>query len=284
MLWPRRVVIFTVVSVTWSDRIVVICVAAVLAGCAHAGGDSEQAVIEISSGGGLAPSVMRVSDTLPRVWISGYGHYLRRPATGVESPAMPVLEERRLSEAAVLRLLEDARGAGLLAESPDYGTPRIYDAMNTRIVVVADGTRHEVLVQALGYPVVDLDAATTAARQRVSQFVDDAEHPGRLPGAGAAQTYTPTQAAVFVLGPAAPGTTAVPASWPLGDLATIGAAVQSPAPGARCVVVAGSDLRAVAAAADGVAAFAPWQSGKSLWDIAIRPLLPDEHSCADVGG
>lgn len=271
----------------------------VIAGCAHAGNDnrnatmseqfthsraSNEVVIEVSSGGGLAPPVVRVGDSLPRVWISGDGRYLRQLEGGADTPALVALEQRQLPEAALQSLLAEASGAGLLADSPDYGTPRIYDAVNTRILVVADGRRHDVRVRALGYPVADLDAATVAARERVSRFIDLLEHPERIAGVGAPSPYTPTGVAVFVLGPAAASAATPPATWPLGDLAMVGTPTTWPAQSARCLIATDAERQDVEAAAAGIIRSAPWRSAGALWEIAMRPLLPDEHTCADVVG
>ncbi len=271
----------------------------VVASCTHAGNGNhkdttsgqfrhpsgaDQVVIQVSSGGGLVQPVVRVGDSLPRVWISGDGRYLRRVARETDTPALVALEERRIPEAALQNLLAEANNAGLLAGSPDFGTPRIFDAVNTRILVVTDGRRHDVLVRALGYPVADLDAATVAARERVSRFIDLLEHPERIAGVSAARTYTPTGAAVWVLGPAAASTAMPAATWPLGDLATVGTPTNWPAPSARCLVVTGADLHAVDSAAARITRTAPWRSGDTLWQIAMRPLLPDEHTCADFAG
>ncbi len=62
--------------------------------------------------------------------------------------------------------------AGLLVDNPDYGKTLIADAMVTRVVVVTGGTRHQVHVAALGYPNPGLDATATAARARLSEFLD----------------------------------------------------------------------------------------------------------------
>ena len=96
-------------------------------------------------------------------------------------------------------LLDQARSAGLLADNPDYGKPLIADAMVTRVVIVTGGTRHQVLVSALGYPNPGLDATAMAARAKLSQFIDVLQHPERIAGVSAPQAYTPDQLAVFVL-------------------------------------------------------------------------------------
>lgn len=262
-------------------------VTALAAGCATARTDSPAAsddmVIEVSTGGGLAPPVVRVADTLPRIWIGGDGRYLRQSATA-ETTALDTVEERRLPDSAVQSLLDEAGDAGLLADAPDFGTPKIFDAANTRVVVVADGTRHDVLIRALGYPVPDLDAATAATRKRVSEFIDALEHPERIAGAGAPQRYVPAAVAVYVLGPSTSPATEPTGTWPLGDLAAAGTPTQWPTQSARCFVVTGADVTTLETAAAGVPRFAPWRAGNVMWDLALRPLLPDEHTCADVTG
>lgn len=241
-------------------------------------------VIELSIGGGLAPPAVRVSDSLPRVWIGGDGRYLRQPPDGASNPALPAIEERQISEDAVIALIDQARSAGLLADNPDYGKPLIADAMVTRVVIVTGGTRHEVRVSALGYPNAGLDDAVMAARARLSAFIDVLQHPERIAGVSGPTPYPPAQLAVFVLGPAGAAGEKPTATWPLGDPASAGAPSDWPSGSARCLVVSGGDVTSVANAAAAADRFTPWKSGNELWDIALRPLLPDEHSCGDVVG
>lgn len=273
----------------------VLAALATMAGCGHSpdgekttvaetfatSSGSDEVAIEVSTGGGLVLPAVRVSDSLPRVWISGTGRYLRQ-MPGPDMPALATLEERRIPDAALQSLLAQAGDAGLLADNPDYGNPNIADAMNTRIVIVSEGKRREVLVRALGYPAAGLDPTATAARERVSRFIDSLENPGAIAGVGDPHPYAPTAVAVFILGPATGTPASAPARWPLGDLATIGEPTQWPAPSARCQLVTGADIQAVNTAAAGITRFVPWSAGDTLWQVAMRPLLPDERSCADV--
>lgn len=259
-------------------------IAIVLAGCANTATADDGVVIELSVGGGLAPSAVRVSDSLPRVWIGGDGRYLRQTPEGPPNPALPAIEERRISEDAVAGLLDQARSASLLADDPAYGKPLIADAMVTRLVVVTGGTRREVRVSALGYPNAGLDDAAVAARARLSAFIDVLQNPERIAGVSAPTPYTPARLAVFVLGAADASSEKAPAAWPLGDLGSAGSQSDWPAGSARCLVVSGGDVTSVADAAVGADRFTPWSSGDRLWDIGLRPLLPDEFSCADVVG
>jgi len=241
-------------------------------------------VIEVSVGGGLVPPHARVTDTLPQIWITGDGRYLRQTPDTPANQALATLQQWRIPETALPGLIDAARTAGLLEDNPDYGKTSIVDAMVTRVVVVSGGFRHEVLVSAVGYPNPGLDAAAVAARERLSGFLDVLEHPERIAGVSGPAPYTPTELAVFVLGTADDSTPGTPAVWPLGDLGSAGEPVDWPTATAGCRVLSGDDVAAVSAAAAGATAVGPWRSGDGLWAIALRPLLPDEHSCADVTG
>lgn len=245
---------------------------------------TDSMVIEVSTGGGLAVPAVRVSDSLPRIWITGDGRYLQQTSDGPANPALIALEERRIPETALAGLFDGARTAGLLEDDPDYGSSQIADAMVTRIVIVTAGTRHEVLVSALGYPDPGLPDAAIAARARLTQFLDALRHPERITGVSDPARYPPSAMAVFILGPASDPASGSPALWPLDDPGTAGAPTDWPVRSARCLVVAGEELASVASAAAEKDRFSPWRFGDNLWDIALRPLLPDEQSCADAVG
>ena len=268
--------------------------AVVVAGCSHTAptagegptlaGASDDMVIEVSVGGGLVPPHARVTDTLPQIWIAGDGRYLRQTPDAPANQALATLQEWRIPEAALPGLIDAARTAGLLADNPDYGKSRVVDAMVTRVVVVSGGFRHEVLVSAVGYPDPGLDDAAVAARERLSGFLDVLQHPERIDGVSGPTPYTPSELAVFVLGSAEDSAPGTPAVWPLGDLGSAGEPVDWPTKTARCLVLSGDDVTAVTSAAAGTSVVGPWRSGDGVWAVTLRPLLPDEHSCADVTG
>lgn len=241
----------------------------------------DEAILEVTASGGIPPPEVRVSDTLPRVWLAGDGRYLAPSSTAETStPALVAVEERHLTEAAIQSLLRDAQQAGLLEPDAEYGKPEVFDAVNTRIAIVAGGRRHDVIVRALGYPVSDLDEATVTARAEVARFLDDLEHPASLSGVGEPRPYSPTEIAVFVLGPAT--SDVLPAIWPLGDLDTLGTLTRWPTETARCFVISGTDAATLLPIAAQTPRSTPWQSANARWQIVLRPLLPDEHTCADV--
>jgi hypothetical protein len=49
-----------------------------------------------------------------------------------------------------------------------------------------------------------------------------------------------------------------------------------------CVVATGDQARAVLAAAGTADATTPWVTPDGRWSVLLRPLLPDETSCADL--
>ena len=214
----------------------VVVVVVVIASCTHAGNDNQkdttsgqfahpsgadQVVIRVFSGGGLVQPVVRVGDSLPRVWISGMA------ATSGRSPGRPT--PRRSSR---WRNVESpkppSRTCSPRRTMPDSSpTHRLRHPENLRCRQHPHSRRHRRQAARrartrAGYSVADLDAATVAARERVSRFIDLLEHPERIAGVSAPRTYTPTGVAVWVLGPAAASTAMPPATWPLGDLAMVG--------------------------------------------------------------
>jgi hypothetical protein len=46
--------------------------------------------------------------------------------------------------------------------------------------------------------------------------------------------------------------------------------------------VTGDEAKAVLAAAAKANSLTPWTSGGKTWRVGLRPLLPDEHTCADL--
>ena len=221
--------------------VILAVVVVVIASCTHAGNDNQkdttsgqfahpsgadQVVIQVSERG-RARAARRARRRLaaPRVDLGGWPlPPAGRP--GADTPALVALEERRIPEAALQNLLAKANNAGLLADSPDFGTPEYLDAVNTRILVVTDGRRHDVLVRALGYPVADLDAATVAARERV-RASSTCSSTRRASPVSALRARTHRRGWRWVLGPAAASTAMPPATWPLGDLATVGTPTNS---------------------------------------------------------
>ncbi|MBW8486258.1 hypothetical protein [Actinomadura parmotrematis] len=167
--------------------------------------------------------------------------------------------EYRLKPDALQRLLDGARAAGL-------GTPRHIErgqVADVRVLVLTFG------------------AARTTISQPEAENVPQTRFWKRLDPAGwatsdqaaPAKPYVAERAAVIAgdtgeePGPAKP--------WPL---AALGGGQQ--ALGGLCTVYTGADARTaqrVAASRE-----ARWRSGGKVYSVRLRPLLPDERTCADA--
>ncbi|WP_433477585.1 hypothetical protein ACQPZP_11300 [Spirillospora sp. CA-142024] len=161
--------------------------------------------------------------------------------------------EYRLKPDAVRRLLDEARAAGL-DRSHTVGSGEIADAITT---------------------VVTMGDATTRVVQPESQAGPEARFLKRLDPAGwsasdqAAEPrpYTPAKTAVLA-GPATGGTVKNWPLEPLGKGAQVGAAV--------CTL---AHPKKVPATGGEVA----WRSEGKTYSVRLRPLLPGESSCQDLG-
>ncbi|MEU8347530.1 hypothetical protein AB0C74_38020 [Spirillospora sp. NPDC048832] len=164
------------------------------------------------------------------------------------------LTQYRLTPDALRRLLDEARAAGL-GRSHTVGSDRIADAVVT---------------------VVTMDGATTRLIEAGTQAVPEARFLKRLDPAGwpasdqaaKAARYRPAKTAVLAGETAGTGTVQAWPLKPLGDGVPVAGAVCTLAPSAK-----------VPDAKPGTA----WRSGGRTYSVRLRPLLPGESSCRDVG-
>lgn len=128
--------------------------------------------------------------------------------------------------------------------------------------------------EALGWE--DIGAFTTdqvAVRNTLTSFIDRVVSLVEVPGS--AVTYRPTELAVFASVDDVPGRQVEPTvvAWPLSILL---------GDSGGCVVVGGDDAQTlldVLAGADRSTLFV--QDG-TTYEVAVRSLLPDQHTCADL--
>ena len=226
----------------------------------------------VVSGGFAAES--RQPAQLPQLSVFGDGRVITEGPTTLEypGPALPNLQEYRLTDEGRARIIDEARDLGLLDDpSPDFGDPGITDQPTTTVTVSVDGRTRRVDVYAL-----DFDEGLTAEqrenRRRLQQFIGAAGHPhavGVQVVPGSIRRYEPLALAVLVRpSDATAGTTR---AWPLGDLA-----------GIDCAVYTDSDLVTVLDAARDAREGDPWSSGSATYQLDFRPLLPDERTCDDL--
>ncbi|MFB4297028.1 hypothetical protein [Actinomadura sp. NTSP31] len=162
--------------------------------------------------------------------------------------------EYRLRPAALDRLLAEARAAGL-GRSHTVGPGRVSDAMTLEFTL---GDAHSSIAQPGSRP----DPALTFQKR-----LDPGTWPASDLASGAAP-FKPSKAAVLASrGAVADGPIRTWPLAPLGDGARVGTAVCTVAASAK---VPSNDTSTA------------WRSGGATYTIRLRPLLPDERSCADL--
>ncbi|TDC40544.1 hypothetical protein E1211_00020 [Micromonospora sp. 15K316] len=234
----------------------VLAAAVTVTGCA--GGDRTEPepptggttlVLRLSELPGLLPPGGAAA-LAPRYSLFGDGRLISAPTA---AGGWPQLREDTVSADDVRELF---RTAAALPDGPAAGTP---DGPVVQVVVGAAGGRRTVTL-------ARDDAAATRLR------ADLARHAGGPP-----TPYDPTVVAI-VATPADPAEPARP--WPLPTLA--GEPLDGTSAGSTCLVLRGADLDTARRAVGPADAAARWRSAGRVWQVAPRPLLPDETGCADL--
>ncbi len=231
------------------------------------------AVVRVTMRGGFAAEGSRRGQP-PHPSVFGDGRVIILGPTTLEfpGPALPNLQEFRLTGDGLKRIIDEARTAGLLDDPPpDYGHPGITEQPTTTVTVHAGGTTHRVEVYALGFT-DGLTAEQRENRERLNRFIQltgdpDARREFVLPDS--TRRYEMTAVAVIIR--PSDTTDGETRAWPLGDLA-----------GTQCAVFRGRDLTAVLDAARNAREDVRWLSGNDSYRLVFRPLLPDEKGCDDL--
>jgi hypothetical protein len=241
------------------------------------------AVVRVSMRGGFAAEASRRGQ-LPRLSVFGDGRVIIIGPTTLEfpGPALPNLQEFRLTRDGLGRIIDEVRNAGLLDDPPpDYGDAGITDQPTTTVTVHVGGTTRRVDVYALDFT----DGVTTEQREnreRLSRFIQMAGDPGAMRDVvvpGSTRRYETAALAVIVR--RSGSTEGETRAWPLGDLADVGTPYRR-LPGARCKVFDRGQLAAVLGAARAARDGDRWESAGSTYELQFRPLLPDERGCEDL--
>jgi hypothetical protein len=283
----------------------------VVTGCAGSGGDATTRptpvpdgpgalVLEVEHVGGFLPAEALAAG-VPLVAVYDDGRVVA-PGAQIEvypPPALPPLQVWRL-DAEGLRTVVDRAVAAGVADSGDLGTPPVADAPATRFTLVTDEGTAVREVEALFELPADsgLTPEQQAARQELLGLLGVLTSPEPL-GATGPEPYQAEAVAAVVApwtppdpayvqpevpwpGPALPGE-----PLPSGPL-TPGVLPRGPLPGGpvlSCVVARGAEADAVLAAAASATTLTPWTAGDgSRWSLTLRPLLPHETGCGDLGG
>jgi len=259
-------------------RLLALAAAAVMlaacAGTSRSGrGEPQTAVVRVVTEGGLAAEAAQRGE-VPQVSVFGDGRVVVVGPTTLEfpGPALPNLQEFRVTGDGLGKIIDAGRDAGLLDDPPpDYGDPGITDQPTTTVTVRVDGRSRTVDVYALNFS-DGVTAAQRENRKRLTNFIELAGDPDALLPAvvpGSTRRYGPAGVAVLVR--PSDATTGDARTWPLGDLA-----------GTDCLVLSGNDVTTVLDAARTAHEGDAWQSAGTTYDVVFRPLLPDERTCDDV--
>ena len=274
----------------------VLALLALAAGCAGTGGDAAgrptpvpagpgRLVLEVEHVGGFTTPEAQAA-RVPLVAVYGDGRVVA-PGAQIEiypPPALPPLQVWRLDADGVQAVVDRAVAAGVTG-SGDLGSPPVADAPATRFTLVTDEGTAVREVEALFELPEDfgLTPEQQAARGELLGLLDVLTAPEPL-GATGPEPYEAEAVAAVVTPwtpPADPALMQPDAAWP-------GPALPGePLPGGlglSCVVARGGDAGAVLAAAASATTLTPWVAGDgSRWLLTLRPLLPHETGCADLG-
>jgi hypothetical protein len=257
-------------------------------GLGHPTGPNEL-VIRVSSGGGLAGPAP-AAQSIPSFSLYGDGRVILQGAQ-IElfpPPALPPVIQMKLTPEAVDLLLAAARSAGLTGPDRTFDLPTIMDATTTVFVVVTDAGRHTTSAYALHEASGFQDQMPNDERAARAALIRFEGQLGDLPNilgsqnVGQQQPYTPTGMRIFprvAQGPIDPGLPPQIRAWPLADLATFGEPWPGPEAVTRCGVVEGTDLDTLLPLLRESTSITRWVSKGVAYELALRPLLPDESGC-----
>lgn len=250
--------------------------------------DGDAVVLRVEYTGGFVPPSINTT-RLPLISIYADGRVISEgPTTKIyPGPALPNVQLARISRDDVEKLIAHAERAGV-GTAGDLGTPGITDVPSTLFTVQTKDGVKKLEVYALSYEADDqnLTAHQKAARAKLRKLVAElTDLTGTLGAKSVSESepYRPSAVAAVASPWVASGDTGLPKSpevvWPgpklpgasLGEGLNIG-----------CVTASGDDASAVLKAATSATSITPWVSDGKRWTLIVRPLLPDESSCADL--
>ena len=202
-------------------------------------------------------------------------------------PALPAVSSRRVSEAGIQAILEQAIGVvrNIPADLNDLGFMNIADASTTVVTVSAGGVDRTIRAYALSELTERPDGMPEReyrARLGLQELVATLTGPTEwLPegSLGPEGAYEASAARVFVGNyRAVDDLEQDPMAWPLSaGLADFGDPI--PPGEMRCGVVEGEDWKTLRGSATTANQLTPWTDAGDRYSILFRPLLPDERGC-----
>lgn len=207
-------------------------------------------------------------------------------------PVLPNLLVATLDDADLAALVDAARDAGLLGETPSYGTPPAADYPTTFVTLTVDGREYRHVAEALGVmegehggadegiaadePMPGVSDDERAARIALADFIATTSE---LVGAvGGHEGYVIEALGIMATpfeddGGAVDGLEQGVAPWPV-DVAL--------AEAAECALVDGEAATALVSALAGANIETRFEQDGAVYTVAMRSLLPHELGCADL--
>jgi hypothetical protein len=224
---------------------------------------------------------------LPAVSVFGDGRVITYdPRAYVDArPALPAVQVHLVSQRAVRDIVQMALDAGVW-QRDHYPLPLLMDADTTRFTALTNRGRLTTSVYGLGDNAGTMPPDEQVQRQRLGDLRDALLDVTATLGsidAGPAQPYQPVALAAVVWAHGAADAGAQ-RDWP-------GPALPEDLPYSanphsrttRCVTVTGTELSSLLAEAGTANESTPWIWNGRAYGMLLRPLLPDESSCADLG-
>ena len=251
-----------------------------------------QVVLRFEEGGGfvaLAFAMLQV----PYFSLYGDGTVIFRSASAPfpeQKPGDPTrfapLHVARMTETQAQALLAGALGPGGLREAkPRYENLQVADAPTAVFTIDAGGVRKQVSVYALGLAADGAagqgpDAATLAAMADLAERLRDFDREIAKGAATDVGLFVPDRFRASILEAGAPGARAPrPWPWPTFGPDAFAAVDQPSGPGFPSKVLSGleASLLGLGDLAGGVSGIALRGPDGKVYDLALRPLLPDEQ-------
>lgn len=225
-------------------------------------GAGEDVWLRVDTGGGFVPLIINQRQ-VPEVLLFDDGRLVRR--TSDDGAVVPAFEVARLDEAEAAALLDTA---GAVIDGPAVGSPNVTDLPTTSVRLTTDGDAGTLDVYALGFDDEQLTTEEQAARASVTALLDD------LATAGTAESFVPDEWLVLTTATleGADVTGAVP--WPLEPERAATADTPS-----VCTRITGEEVADVLDALATEDQFTYVDTGTTVVEIALRPVLTGEETC-----
>lgn len=225
-------------------------------------GEGDEVWLRVDTGGGFVPLIINQRE-VPEVLLFDDGRLVR--LTSDDGAVVPELEVAQLDEDEVAALLDEA---GAVIEGPAVGFPNVTDLPTTTIHLTTDGDDGTLEVYALGFDDEQLTAEEQAARASVTALLED------LDAAGDAEPYVPDEWLVLTTATLEGADVTETVPWPLDPDRAATAATPS-----VCTRISGEDATAVLEALATDDPFTYLDTGTTVVEVALRPVLTGEETC-----